>query len=195
MWRLSMPSLNINILDSIFKNFEIEDNDSYVTFIETGTSFGNNIRIVQPYFEVLHTIEIKKEIYDAFDSQHPKYENVIRHLGDSCTILPEILKSLSEDNKCIFWLDGHYSSGESGRGEKDVPLIEECKIIDEIYKSKYAVILIDDYMLFGTSKDENWLDITDDNVINSFDRIKILNTIIGKNDMMALFVENSEYGQ
>lgn len=92
-------------------------------------------------------------------------------------------------------MDGHYSSGESGRGEKDVPLIEECKIIDEIYKSKYAVILIDDYRLFGTSKDENWLDITDDNVINSFDRLKILNTIIGKNDMMALFVENSEYGQ
>ena len=188
-----MPSLNVNILNEIFDELKINSPDEYSIFVETGTSFGNTIRLVQPYFELLHTIEIKKEIYDSFYSNHPQYENVIRHFGDSCKILPQILTSLDKNSKCLFWLDGHYSSGESGRGEKDVPLIEECKIIDQTYKSKYAVILIDDYRLFGTNKDENWLDITDDNVINSFDRLKILNTIIGKNDMMALFVENSKY--
>jgi len=183
-----MPNLHINILNNIFEQFGISNYDSYSTFIETGTSFGNTIRIVQPYFEFLHTIEIKKEIYDAFDEYHPKYENVTRHLGDSCVILPEILNGLSEETKCIFWLDGHYSSGESGRGTIDVPLVEECLIIDNLYKAKESVILIDDYRLFGTNIDEDWSNITDNNILNCFSKLKIIDKKIGDNDMISLFV-------
>lgn len=188
-----MPSLNVSTINKIFEKFEIDCPDDYPVFIETGTSFGNTIRLVQPYFDIIHTIEIKREIYDQFESHHPKYENVIRYLGDSCKLLPEILDSLSQNTKCLFWLDGHYSSGESGRGEKDVPLIEECKLIDQKYKSKYAVILIDDYRLFGTNMDEDWLDINDDNIIGAFSRLKVLKTISGDDDMLAIFVENTEH--
>lgn len=52
--------------------------------------------------------------------------------------------------------------------KKDCLLIEECITIDELYKSDKALILIDDYRLFGTNIAEDWTDITLENIISCF---------------------------
>lgn len=55
-------------------------------------------------------------------------------MGDSTEVITELLEKFNETQKCVFWLDGHYSHGCTSKGEKDVPLLEECKSIDQLYK-------------------------------------------------------------
>jgi len=51
----------------------------------------------------------------------------------------------------LFWLDGHYSGGNTGKGEKETPIMEE---IETILSSPLPhVVLVDDARCFGTEKD------------------------------------------
>lgn len=56
-----MPSLELNIFNQI-KEQDIFNN--YKIFIETGTYLGETILKVEPLFDELHTIEIKKDFYE-----------------------------------------------------------------------------------------------------------------------------------
>jgi hypothetical protein len=81
-------------------------------------------------------------------------------------------ESLPENKeKVIFWLDGHFSSGDTGKGINDCPLIEELRVIDS--NCHNSLIIIDDYRLFGTNSAEDWTDITYDKVISCFVNKKI----------------------
>ena len=51
----------------------------------------------------------------------------------------------------LFWLDGHYSGGETARGKKDTPILEE--LITIFGAKEEHIILIDDARLFGSAKD------------------------------------------
>ncbi len=61
-------------------------------------------------------------------------------------MLPQIISTVKEN--VIFFLDGHWSSQETGRGDKDVPLLEELDSIN-VQSGGKALIIIDDYRLFG----------------------------------------------
>lgn len=79
------------------------------------------------------------------------------------------------NNECIFFLDGHYSGYGIGRGEKDVPILEEVKIINDLFLNK-CIIIIDDFRLFGTTHQQDWsyiskqkiLEILKDRVTNVY---------------------------
>ena len=77
---------------------------------------------------------------------------VIHGTSEDCLKL--ILLDISEDsqNKDVsFWLDGHFSQGETFRGMTDTPILEELKIIsDFLPKFTNFTILIDDVRLFRT---------------------------------------------
>lgn len=139
-----MTSIYKEELDSII-NLSSLKNHPLHTFIETGTYRGETIFAMEPFFDTLHTIEIKKEFLDACKA---KYEgNKIHfHLGDSTAILPKILPKIQGD--VAFFLDGHWSSKDTGRGPKDVPLFEELDSINLLLQGK-ALLIIDDYRLFG----------------------------------------------
>ena len=55
-----MPALEIDDLNNLQVDglFEV-----YPTFVESGTYLGETILKMQPFFEKLHTIEIKQEFY------------------------------------------------------------------------------------------------------------------------------------
>tara|TARA_E500000318_G_scaffold112007_1_gene133294 strand:- start:47 stop:1300 length:1254 start_codon:yes stop_codon:yes gene_type:complete len=167
-----MPLLTINRLNSIVEKFEnsIPDADEYTTFIETGTYLGETVREICPYFKNYHTIELSEYHYNNLNLQSP---TLFRYLGDSSIKLPEILKKLKDDEKCVFWLDGHWSGGNTARGDKDCPLLEEIESINKLYKANNALILIDDFRLFGTNITEDWSDITSEKVLNSLTNFNI----------------------
>ena len=55
-----MPALDIDDLNNLQVDGLFEQ---YPYFVETGTFLGESIFMMEPFFEKLHTIEIKQEFY------------------------------------------------------------------------------------------------------------------------------------
>lgn len=184
-----MPRLTIEKLNKVVEEFDI-DSEEYPICIETGTYMGETVRLMQPYFEQFHTIEISINLYKNFLATHPPYENVKIHCGDSVNIIPDLLNQFNETQKCVFWLDGHFSHGCTSKGEKDVPLLEECMVIDKLYKPNAGLILIDDLRLFGTTDFEDWEDITIENVLNCFTNFDVQQLVLDslEEDCLCLYI-------
>jgi hypothetical protein len=114
-------------------------------FVETGTYLGETTNIAGQCFEKVHTIEVKEDLHARAKNLFLGKSNVVCHLGDSSVVLNDICKTL--DKPTCFWLDGHWSAGNTGKGIKNVPLYEELEIIMKECKQS-GVILIDDCRLF-----------------------------------------------
>jgi len=187
-----MPSLEISFFDKIKK-----DNifDNYPTFIETGTYLGETILNLEDKFTKLYTIEIKKEYYDNVRKTY-KGEKINFILGDSSLVLNNLCKFL--ENNSIFFLDGHWSAGNTGKGEKDCPLYEELNAINNNFKYQ-AIIIIDDVRLFGKGPNKgdeicNWEDINIKNILkiveNRLEDSYYLDSNLDKNDRFILHIKN-----
>jgi hypothetical protein len=153
-------------------------------FIETGTNRGNTIINMYGSFKKLYTIEIKKELYDAAMNRFSQSENVELYLGDSVEVLPELLKKVEES--AVFFLDGHWSHEDTGRGKTDTPLLDELTIINRLH-NKNSIIIIDDYYMFGTNRNEDWSAITVENILDCFEKGRIFKSYI-ENDHLILLL-------
>lgn len=109
------------------------------TLVETGTNVGNSAAAAAPLFERVVTIEKDPTLHAAARDRHGELQNVEWVLGDSRDVLPQL--DLSEPT--VFWLDGHWSAGDTA-GEGD-----ECPLLDELATiGPQHAILIDDARLF-----------------------------------------------
>jgi hypothetical protein len=185
-----MPKLTIEKLNIIAHKLN-EIPDEYTIFLETGTLVGETTLNVQPYFEQVYTIELSEGYYNYFNDVkiQNNYDNIFNYFGDSSIVIPKIIESLEKKDRVIFWLDGHWSSGDTAKGEKDCPLIEECKSIDLLYKSNKGIILIDDYRLFGTNIDQDWSSITTENILKCFNNFNTIQNFV-YDDVLILLIEN-----
>ncbi len=162
-----MPSMDYKLLEDIKVEGKIEA--SYPIFVETGTWKGATIFHMEEYFDELHTIEIKKDFH--LEAKNKYHGNKIDfHLGDSSKVLLELIPKLTRNT--IFFLDGHWSSGNTGRGDKDCPLVEEVEAIHANH-TQAAIIIIDDCRLFGKGpnvegrkNNEDWSDIQKSTLLN-----------------------------
>ena len=102
-------------------------------------------------------------------------------LGDSAIVLKDIIDELND--KTIFFLDGHYSSGDTGKGFKDVPLIEELTLIEKFYIFD-TLIIIDDLRLFGTNFTEDWSEISKEKLTSILS--KRICSVIEYNDRLII---------
>ena len=156
-----MPSL-----DYFFLKLLQDDYKKYNCFIETGTYLGFTIFSLEPYFNKLYTIEFSEKYYNTTKSKY-NGDKINFILGDSSIEFVNLLPKINE--KCIFFLDGHWSSGDTGKSEKDCPLDEEITHINNLFKNE-GIIIIDDFRLFGLSRDngmnEDWSKINKDNLLN-----------------------------
>jgi hypothetical protein len=113
-------------------------------FVETGTFYGGTTRWAANHFEIVHTIERAESLYNLHSRELSQIKGVKPHLGDSRNVLPQIVKDI-RGQRAVYWLDGHWSGGETA-GEFD-----ECPLLDELAclaNCTQDIILIDDARLF-----------------------------------------------
>ena len=121
-----------SISHSYLKNI-FPDVVNYNVFIETGTRTGGTTFKMSPYFDTVHTVELSETLYLQTKSvaNSKQYNNIHFHLGDSAKVLYDILPTINQ--KAIFYLDGHWSAGNTARGPKDCPVIEELQSINKLH--------------------------------------------------------------
>jgi hypothetical protein len=156
-----MPTLLKEDLNKILE-LSKSNKEDYPYFIETGTYMGETILRFVDDFEKVFTIELSYELYNEFNKKEYNRDKLKSILGDSSIMIGEVIDELLGNS--IFFLDGHYSSCNTARGDKDVPLNEELKIINDNFKYE-SLIIIDDLRLFGTNNAEDWSSISIDNLL------------------------------
>lgn len=118
------------------------------TFIETGSYLGDGIQnALDAGFQHVYSIELAPHHYHRCCNRFAGNPKVHLYLGDSSVVLSQILQNINEP--VTFWLDGHYSWGDTAKGETNTPLMKELAIIAE-HPIKTHTILIDDVRQFGT---------------------------------------------
>lgn len=117
-------------------------------FIETGTETGRACLWASKHFNNIYSIEINPILYQECKYKFNDYKNIHLYFGDTLNELPRILEVCSTSR--FFWLDAHYSGGNSDCGKIKIPLLEELEIIRN-FNSKEDVIVIDDARLIGTN--------------------------------------------
>lgn len=183
-----MPSLN-----NLFLNLLQDDYTKYNCFIETGTYLGDTIFSLEPYFKKLYTIEFSEKYYNNTKNKYSGSKiNFI--LGDSANVFETLLPNITD--KCIFFLDGHWSGGDTGQSNKDCPLDEEITHINNFFTNE-AIIIIDDFRLFGLDKSsgkigEDWSKINKDNLLNilqaRINKVYHLDSECSKDDRLIIHI-------
>ena len=115
------------------------------TFIETGTYTGEMVQALSGHVDRIVTIEVAPSLHARAVIRFASQPSIRVLLGDSAALLPVVLASL--DGPALFWLDGHYMGGESGRATEDTPVIAEMTALLE-HRVRGHVVLIDDARLF-----------------------------------------------
>lgn len=172
-----LPELNL-----IFEKLGITKDD-FDVFIETGSFCGLTINEMKNEFKEIVSIEITEKFSTYCKNMFSNNKNIEIIKGDSLIELPKLIDKY-KDEKILFYLDAHYSAGETGKNEMDVPLIQELGIISNRLENP-CLIIIDDADLFEfTDKYVSWEGINEKNILDSLgDRIKnyfyIENTVRG----------------
>jgi len=116
-------------------------------FVETGTYQGTTTQAALDLgFKKIYTIELADHFYQNAIRKFARSPQVVCVFGDSTTKIKEVLNELNES--AVFWLDGHWSLGDTARGDNAVPLYEELDAIAN-HHIKTHTILIDDLRLMG----------------------------------------------
>jgi len=112
-------------------------------FVEGGAYKGNTAKNMSKVFNKVYTIEKSSVMHDIAKKNLKEIDNVTLLKGDTRKHLNSII---NVNNNILFWLDAHWSGGDTyGKGD-ECPLIEELKNIFSFDKNQ--VILIDDARCF-----------------------------------------------
>ena len=173
-----MPVLEKEIAKKLLEEENIK------VFVETGTCKGETIFSMEELFDKLYTVELGKKFYDDLVDNY-KGLKINFYNGRSQDKLPVILKNI--DEKVLFFLDAHYSGGDTYGSVYEVPLLDELKIIMDW--GKECVVIIDDCRIFGTYwlsvKDEQIDEVVKDRVVKKY----YLPSELDQNDRMVLFIK------
>jgi hypothetical protein len=117
------------------------------TWVETGTYRGETTRMLSEIAQMVFSIEPEPGLHSAAERAFEGIGHVRILLGTSEEIFPRLIPDLQGD--ICYWLDGHYSAGETFKGPQDTPIIDELKVISEnIGNHQNIAVMIDDVRCF-----------------------------------------------
>ncbi len=118
--------------------------------LETGTHLGEMIEMQKHNFQNIISIELGEELSKKATKRFAKYSHIQIIQGDSGKVLPKLMETIT--SKTLFWLDGHFSAGQTAKGDKECPVYEELDAIFENNSAKH-IVLIDDARDFNGKGD------------------------------------------
>jgi hypothetical protein len=110
---------------------------------------------VKDLFRSIFSIELSTDLWKRAQKRFRTESKIEICQGDSCEVLPRILSRVSEP--CLFWLDGHYSAGQTAKGFIETPIVQELETIFA-HPVREHVILVDDARCFDGTHDYPKLD-------------------------------------
>jgi len=113
-------------------------------FVETGTYKAQTSVWASKRFDIVYTVEASKKLYNEAVEEYGNIRNIKFMHGISKESLREIINEI--DTQAVFWLDAHWSGGETFGSDDECPLIDELGLITKKRIKHY--ILIDDARLF-----------------------------------------------
>lgn len=120
------------------------------TLVETGTYLGDMVFSLRKRFKTIISIELSSELCVRAQQRLREFPHVSIIEGDSSEVLPDILDGLKVPT--LFWLDGHYSAGNTALGERETPVSAEMEAILN-HPVPGHVVLIDDARNFDGTHD------------------------------------------
>ena len=114
--------------------------------VETGTYLGGGARLLAGLFESVVTIELSESLAARAAQELADLPNVTVRNGDSRQVLPELAAT---EVPTLYWLDGHWSGGETAGAELECPLLWELAAIGA--GTAEDAVLVDDARLFTAS--------------------------------------------
>jgi hypothetical protein len=150
--RMGAPT---EIIEKLAATFQVKN------FVKTGTYYGHTSIWASKNFQNVFTIEFSQAMYQQVIDKLNKISNLHCFLGDSRTELQKIIQTLQGSS--IFWLDAHWSGGNTYGNNDECPLLTEIKIINNSPHEHF--IFIDDARYFTSPPQpphqiEQWPDIT-----------------------------------
>jgi hypothetical protein len=126
------------------------------SWIETGTYLGQTTRFLAKHSKHVISIEPSKILFENVLKTLRKFKNITLLNGTSEELLGvAIEKILSSNHEHVcFWLDGHFSAGNTFKGETDTPILSELKTIKAILGKLHVTIFIDDVRCFSNPNQE-----------------------------------------
>jgi len=117
-------------------------------WVETGTFKGNTTHFLALNSRFVFSIEPEPTLFAHAVKRFEGRPNIQIINGLSEVVLPALMPSLPAEVN--FWLDGHYSAGDTHKGPVDTPIIQELACIEEnIAKFSKLTVLIDDIRCFN----------------------------------------------
>lgn len=113
------------------------------TFVETGTLYGDTAIWASNLFDRVYTIEASPKLHSEVQGKFSGFRNITSLCGTTGYHLNILLPQLEPS---IFFLDAHWSGGETAGQDSECPLLTELSVIMPWFRKH--IILIDDARLF-----------------------------------------------
>ncbi|MDO8731310.1 MAG: class I SAM-dependent methyltransferase [Actinomycetota bacterium] len=120
------------------------------TWVETGTYLGETTAFLAGSANHVYSLEPMPDLAQAAVERFGGIANVtiIQGLSEDC--LPEILDGIA--GPVSFWLDGHFSKGNTFQGPSDTPIRAELAAIEpHLPRWDSVTVLVDDVRCFDPS--------------------------------------------
>jgi hypothetical protein len=134
------PEVKQQILRGYLRSFGLRQ------LVETGTYLGETTAALAGDVEHVVSIELGAELHRQARKRFARTRNVTLLQGDSAKLLPQV--AAEAPDATLFWLDAHYSYGNTARGDRDTPVLSELSTV--LARTRRGdVILVDDARVFG----------------------------------------------
>jgi hypothetical protein len=118
-------------------------------WIETGTFMGYTTRGLSQVSKAVSSLEPSKLYFELSSKTLSDLKNVTLINATSEDGLLAMIDNCPEGSHINFWLDGHYSAGDTFLGVNHCPIEEELKTIESRLSVFDITVFIDDFRLFG----------------------------------------------